>query len=149
MKKYQLSKTAILKWIFLRNLIFLILYVVLFDIFNIHKTLNIRSFNILYFYSVFYVLFVFLYPIIKYLTWSYYINENFIELKYGIFLKKTVYIPVDRIKYIDLIQDPISKILRIKTIRIYTARGKLTIPCINYKECTKIWNLVRNNTFMR
>lgn len=149
MKKYQLSKTAILKWIFLRNLIFIILYIVFFDIFNIHKILYIKNFNILYFYSVIYIIFTFLYPIIKYLNWSYYINENFIELKYGIILKKIVFIPIDRIKYIDLIQGPVSKVLSIKTIRIYTARGKLTIPCINYKECTRIWNLVRNNTFMR
>lgn len=149
MKKYQLSKTAILRWMLLRTLLFIMLYVIFFDILGIHKTLFLKDFNILWLYSICYVIYVFILPVIKYLSWSYYTDEDFIELKYGIIYKKIVCVPINRIKYIDLIQDPISRILRIKTIRIYTARGKLTIPSINYKECTKIWNLARNNSFMR
>lgn len=149
MKKYQLSKTAILRWMFLRTLLFIVLYIIFFDILGIHKTLFFKNFNYLWLYSISYVIYVFILPIIKYLSWSYYTDENFIELRYGVIYRKIVCVPVNRIKYIDLIQDPISRILRIKTIRIYTARGKLTIPSINYKECTKIWNLARNNSFMR
>lgn len=149
MKKYQLSKTSILRWMFLRTLLFIALYIMFFDILNIHKTLFLKKINIFFIYNIFYVIYVFILPVVKYLSWSYYADENFIELRYGVIYRKIVCVPINRIKYIDLIQDPISRILRIKTIRIYTARGKLTIPSINYKECTKIWNLARNNSFMR
>lgn len=149
MKKYRLSKTAILRWMFLRTLLFIIFYIVFFDILDIHKTLALKGFNLLWTYNILYIICVFIFPIIKYLSWSYYADENFIELRYGVIYRKTVCVPVNRIKYIDLIQDPISRVLRIKTIRIYTARGRLTIPSINYKACTKIWNLARNNSFTR
>ena len=127
MKKYQLSKTSILRWMFLRTLLFIALYIMFFDILNIHKTLFLKKINIFFIYSIFYVIYVFILPVVKYLSWSYYADENFIELRYGVIYRKIVCVPINRIKYIDLIQYPISRILRIKTIMIYTAREKLTI----------------------
>ena len=43
MKKYQLSKTSILRWMFLRTLLFIALYIMFFDILNIHKTLFLKK----------------------------------------------------------------------------------------------------------
>lgn len=59
MKKYQLSKTSILRWMFLRTLLFIALYIMFFDILNIHKTLFLKK--LIYFlYIVFFMLFMFL-----------------------------------------------------------------------------------------
>ena len=65
MKKYQLSKTSILRWMFLRTLLFIALYIMFFDILNIHKTLFLKKINIFFIYSIFYVIYVFILPVVK------------------------------------------------------------------------------------
>ena len=144
MKKYRLSKSAILRWMFIRNLLFLVAWVVGFDIFKISKVFYL-SLEVKNFLWSIYLLVAILLPIIQFFAWSYHVNDKYIELRYGLIYRKSVCIPVEKIKYIDLIQDPIAMVLRIKIVKIYTAGGKVTIPGIGYKMATTIWNLVRTN----
>ena len=47
----------------------------------------------------------------------------------------------NNIKYINVCENPIDMILRIKSINIYTAGGKVSIPAIN-KEQVEFFNYI-------
>ncbi|MCX0394981.1 PH domain-containing protein, partial [Clostridium perfringens] len=80
-------------------------------------------------------------PIIKYFTWSYFIFSDFIEIRYGVLFKRYICIKRNNIKYINVCENPIDMILRIKSINIYTAGGKVSIPAIN-KEQVEFFNYI-------
>lgn len=144
MQKSRLSKSAILRWMLIRNLIFLVTWIVVFDILNLDKYMRLSMVFINFIGCIYFFIAIVL-PFIQFLSWSYYVDDKFIELRYGLIYRKSVCIPVEKIKYIDLIQDPFAMILRIKIVKIYTAGGKVVIPGINYKMATAIWNLVRTH----
>lgn len=144
MKRYRLSKSAILRWMFLRNLMFVGTWIVLFDILNLSKYIK-PSMEFIDLIGSIYFFVAILLPFIQFFAWSYYVNDKFIEMRYGLIYRKSVCVPVEKIKYIDLTQDPIAMLLRIKIVKIYTAGGKVVIPGIGYKMATTIWNLVRTD----
>lgn len=142
--KYKLSKLFIIKSIILRFLIFLLLYLILrlglyklknFSSFNQLNGVinnNLRIFQLLI--AMIFIISVLIWPIIKYLTWSYFIFSDFIEIRYGVLFKRYICIKSDNIKYINICENPIDMILRIKSINIYTAGGKVGIPAINKEQ---------------
>ncbi|HAT4313084.1 TPA: PH domain-containing protein [Clostridium perfringens] len=149
--KYKLSKLFIIKSIILRFLIFSLLYLVLmfgfyrlkiFSSFNqlsevINNNLWILHSSII----VIFIISVIICPIIKYFKWSYFIFSDFIEIRYGVLFKRYICIKRDNIKYINICENPIDMILRIKSINIYTAGGKVGIPAIN-KEQVEFFNYI-------
>ncbi|EHK2440754.1 PH domain-containing protein [Clostridium perfringens] len=149
--KYKLSKLFIIKSIILRFLIFSLLYLVL--MFGFYKLKIFSSFNQLnevinnnlwILYSsiiVIFIISVIICPIIKYFKWSYFIFSDFIEIRYGVLFKRYICIKRDNIKYINICENPIDMILRIKSINIYTAGGKVGIPAIN-KEQVEFFNYI-------
>ena len=149
--KYKLSKLFIVKSIILRFLIFSLLYLVL--MFGFYKLKIFSSFNQLnevinnnlwILHSsiiVIFIISVIICPIIKYFKWSYFIFSDFIEIRYGVLFKRYICIKRDNIKYINICENPIDMILRIKSINIYTAGGKVGIPAIN-KEQVEFFNYI-------
>ncbi|GAA0066412.1 PH domain-containing protein [Clostridium perfringens] len=149
--KYKLSKLFIIKSIILRFLIFSLLYLVL--MFGFYKLKIFSSFNQLnevinnnlwILHSsiiVIFIISVIICPIIKYFKWSYFIFSDFIEIRYGVLFKRYICIKRDNIKYINICENPIDMILRIKSINIYTAGGKVGIPAIN-KEQVEFFNYI-------
>ncbi|EGT3600027.1 PH domain-containing protein [Clostridium perfringens] len=149
--KYKLSKLFIIKSIILRFLIFSLLYLVL--MFRFYKLKIFSSFNQLnevinnnlwILHSsiiVIFIISVIICPIIKYFKWSYFIFSDFIEIRYGVLFKRYICIKRDNIKYINICENPIDMILRIKSINIYTAGGKVGIPAIN-KEQVEFFNYI-------
>lgn len=149
--KYKLSKLFIIKSIILRFLIFSLLYLVL--MFGFYKLKIFSSFNQLnevinnnlwILHSsiiVIFIISVLICPIIKYFTWSYFIFNDFIEIRYGVLFKRYICIKRNNIKYINVCENPIDMILRIKSINIYTAGGKVSIPAIN-KEQVEFFNYI-------
>ena len=149
--KYKLSKLFIIKSIILRFLIFSLLYLVL--MFGFYKLKIFSSFNQLnrvmnntlwisqVLITVIFLISVLICPIIKYFTWSYFIFSDFIEIRYGVLFKRYICIKRDNIKYINICENPIDMILRIKSINIYTAGGKVGIPAIN-KEQVEFFNYI-------
>ena len=149
--KYKLSKLFIIKSIILRFLIFSLLYLVL--MFGFYKLKIFSSFNQLnevinnnlwILHSsiiVIFIISVIICPIIKYFKWSYFIFSDFIEIRYGVLFKRYICIKRDNIKYINICENPIDTILRIKSINIYTAGGKVGIPAIN-KEQVEFFNYI-------
>lgn len=149
--KYKLSKLFIIKSIILRFLIFSLLYLVLMfgfyrlKIFSSFNQLNeVINNNLWILHSsiiVIFIISVIICPIIKYFKWSYFIFSDFIEIRYGVLFKRYICIKRDNIKYINICENPIDMILRIKSINIYTAGGKVGIPAIN-KEQVEFFNYI-------
>ena len=149
--KYKLSKLFIIKSIIFRVLIFSLLYLVLR--LGFYRLQNLSSFNQLnrvmnntlwlsqVLITVIFLISVLICPIIKYFTWSYFIFSDFIEIRYGLLFKRYICIKRENIKYINVCENPIDMILRIKSINIYTAGGKVSIPAIN-KEQVEFFNYI-------
>lgn len=70
------------------------------------------------------------YPNIEYKNWSYYMEEDKVILKYGVFVIKTVIIPIKRIQYVDTSTGPILSHFELTNLAIYTAGGKYEIPAL-------------------
>lgn len=149
--KYKLSKLFIIKSIIFRFLIFSLLYLVLrlgfyrFQSLSSFNQLNRVMNNTLWIsqvlITVIFLISVLICPIIKYFTWSYFIFSDFIEIRYGVLFKRYICIKRNNIKYINVCENPIDMILRIKSINIYTAGGKVSIPAIN-KEQVEFFNYI-------
>lgn len=149
--KYKLSKLFIIKSIIFRFLIFSLLYLVLR--LGFYRLQSLSSFNQLnrvmnntlwisqVLITVIFLIAVLICPIIKYFTWSYFIFSDFIEIRYGLLFKRYICIKRENIKYINMCENPIDMILRIKSINIYTAGGKVSIPAIN-KEQVEFFNYI-------
>ena len=149
--KYKLSKLFIIKSIIFRFLIFSLLYLVLR--LGFYRLQSLSSFNQLnrvmnntlwisqVLIIVIFLISVLICPIIKYFTWSYFIFTDFIEIRYGLLFKRYICIKRENIKYINVCENPIDMILRIKSINIYTAGGKVSIPAIN-KEQVEFFNYI-------
>lgn len=149
--KYKLSKLFIIKSIIFRFLIFSLLYLVLR--LGFYRLQSLSSFNQLnrvmnntlwisqVLITVIFLISVLICPIIKYFTWSYFIFSDFIEIRYGLLFKRYICIKRENIKYINMCENPIDMILRIKSINIYTAGGKVSIPSIN-KEQVEFFNYI-------
>ncbi len=149
--KYKLSKLFIIKSIIFRFLIFSLLYLVLR--LGFYRLQSLSSFNQLnrvmnntlwisqVLITVIFLISVLIGPIIKYFTWSYFIFSDFIEIRYGLLFKRYICIKRENIKYINVCENPIDMILRIKSINIYTAGGKVSIPAIN-KEQVEFFNYI-------
>ncbi|EOU1681834.1 PH domain-containing protein [Clostridium perfringens] len=149
--KYKLSKLFIIKSIIFRFLIFSLLYLVLR--LGFYRLESLSSFNQLnrvmnntlwisqVLITVIFLISVLICPIIKYFTWSYFIFSDFIEIRYGLLFKRYICIKRENIKYINICENPIDMILRIKSINIYTAGGKVSIPAIN-KEQVEFFNYI-------
>ncbi|MCI2778399.1 PH domain-containing protein [Clostridium perfringens] len=149
--KYKLSKLFIIKSIIFRFLIFSLLYLGLS--LGFYRLQSLSSFNQLnrvmnntlwisqVLITVIFLISVLICPIIKYFTWSYFIFSDFIEIRYGLLFKRYICIKRENIKYINMCENPIDMILRIKSINIYTAGGKVSIPAIN-KEQVEFFNYI-------
>lgn len=142
-KRYNLSKLVIIKWMLIRAIILFIFLVVTHLGYNFVYSYSFKC-SIEKIGSIICLIIALIVSLIEYYLWSYSINERFIELNYGVIYRKSICIPIDRIKYIDLVQEPITMLLKIKSVKIYTAGGKLTIPGINYEMASFILSLIKN-----
>lgn len=141
---FKLSKLFILRSIIFRFLVFYFSYFFLKLIFLKVKmydylgNLNFFFHKDLYFLKkiivVFFILIVIIAPITNYFSWSYGIFKDFIEIKYGLFFRRYICIKRENIKYINFYENPIDMLLKIKSVNIYTAGGKVTIPSLNKEQ---------------
>lgn len=154
--KYRLSKLFIIRIIIFRSLAFLGLYLILSFGINIlesvefFNSLNITINNILYILQLaiisLFIILGLISPILEYFTWSYFIFKDFIEIKYGLLFKRYICIKIDKIKYINIWENPIDIILGIKSISIYTAGGKVNIPAINEEKIKVFQSIVKESS---
>lgn len=85
------------------------------------------------------------YPKIEYKNWTYSMKEDKVILKYGVFVIKTVVIPIKRIQYVDTATGPISSRFGLTALSIYTAGGKYEIPYLVDSIAKEFQNRISNS----
>lgn len=70
------------------------------------------------------------FPKVEYKNWSYYMEADKVIIKSGVFVIKTVVIPIKRIQYVDTSIGPILSRFGLTNLTIYTAGGKYEIPAL-------------------
>lgn len=144
--KYKLSKLFIVRDIIFRTLIFLFMYFVLqIGIKEFHGIISIILYIFQLIISILYIVLGLIGPILEFLSWSYFVFDDLIEIRYGVLFKRYICIKIDKIKYINIFEDPISMFLRIKSVNIYTAGGKVRIPALRESQVKMFYDIVKEN----
>lgn len=141
--KYKLSRLFIIREFIWRTLIFIGLYFLLDYFFRRYNLYFLEPVRILL--IIVYIVLVVILPIIECWFWSYFIFDDLIEIKYGVLYKRYICIKIDKIKYINICEGPISTLLRLKSINIYTAGGRVVIPALNIEKANMFYNIVKRN----
>ncbi|TFD98289.1 PH domain-containing protein [Jeotgalibacillus sp. R-1-5s-1] len=80
------------------------------------------------------ILFVYVFPTLKWRRWRYEVREEEIELQHGIFIVKRTLVPMVRVQHVDTEQGPILRKYRLATISISTAATLHQIPALDIDE---------------
>lgn len=143
--KYKISRLAIIRNIIWRTLIFLILNVVLNFCVKKYGLYEILQIGEIFLISI-YLLLGIIGPILEFFFWSYFLFDDTIEIKYGVFYKRFICIKIDKIKYINLCEDPIQMLLNLRSVHIYTAGGRIIIPSVSKKQAIRFYNMVKRKS---
>lgn len=144
--KYKLSKLFIVRAVIFRTLLFICMYFILqIGIKEIQGITGIILYSVQLVVSILYVILGLVGPIIEFFSWSYFIFDDFIEIRYGVLFKRYICIKIDKIKYINIFEDPISMLLRINSVNIYTAGGKVGIPSLRESQAKMFYDIVKEN----
>ncbi|TDL30492.1 hypothetical protein E2R51_18310 [Jeotgalibacillus sp. S-D1] len=84
------------------------------------------------------VLFVYVFPTLKWRRWRYEVREEEIELQHGIFIVKRTLVPMVRVQHVDTEQGPILRKYRLATISISTAATVHQIPALDIDEADSL-----------
>ncbi len=90
--------------------------------------------------SLFPIIFIW-YAVKRFANWRFDVREDHIEIKKGVFIIVSIYAPYVRIQHIDTVRNPVSRILGLSSLRIYTAGSKgadLTIPGLDKEKAEYI-----------
>ncbi|WP_297518405.1 PH domain-containing protein [uncultured Clostridium sp.] len=144
MKEYRLNKRYILKIMVSRLIIISILNIsyrlfkeYLPEKFIIYVAILVYSINVIG------VIISIAMPFIEFLAYKYFIDDDAIEIRYGILFRKSVYIPRENIKYIISVKDPLDRILRISSLKIYTTAGHSVIKALGNEKMSELWNIMK------
>lgn len=80
------------------------------------------------------VLFIYLFPKIRWQRWRYEVREQEIELQHGLFIIKRTLVPMVRVQHVDTEQGPILRKYNLAEISISTAATTHTIPALVTEE---------------
>jgi len=69
------------------------------------------------------IIFGALFPVLTYWFYHYWIKDDFLEIKEGIFFKKNRKIPYTRIQNVNVSQGPLQRILKVATLQLESASG--------------------------
>lgn len=81
-------------------------------------------------FLIYKVIGLFVYPAIEYRQWGYYITEDKVDIRHGIYFITNTIIPIIRIQHITVQQGPISRRLGLYDVEISLASQSFTIPCL-------------------
>ena len=80
------------------------------------------------------ILFIWLFPNIRYNIWRYEVREQEIEIQSGLFVVTRILIPMVRVQHVDTEQGPILKKYGLANISISSAATTHTIPLLEMHE---------------
>ena len=140
MKYKSLDKNAI-SVMRVNAFLILILNLIIFVIFRGINLDNITE-NVITFILIgtaFYSLLnLILFPRIRYERYKYYISEDIIDVKKGLFVITRTVIPTSRVQKIEVSNGPIDRYFSLSNVIIYTAAGITEIKFLSEKEANKI-----------
>lgn len=70
-------------------------------------------------------------PKFSYRNWRYQVDQEFLQLSYGIFKKEWVTVPMSKIQSVSTSQGPILAAYQMRTIQVETMGSSHTIPCLD------------------
>jgi len=87
---------------------------------------------------------------IKQRNWSIYINNNYIELRYGGILKRTnQVIPIDKIQHFDKIENPLLRKYGLHIFKISTIAYIHELPALTSNQTEKLSVFLTNTIYYR
>ncbi|MBZ5201045.1 PH domain-containing protein [Planomicrobium chinense] len=84
------------------------------------------------------ILFIYLFPKIRWERWRYEVREQEIELQHGLFIVKRTLVPMVRVQHVDTEQGPILRKYDLAEISISTAATTHTIPALITEEADEL-----------
>jgi membrane protein YdbS with pleckstrin-like domain len=84
------------------------------------------------------ILFIYLFPKIRWERWRYEVREQEIELQHGLFIVKRTLVPMVRVQHVDTEQGPILRKYDLAEISISTAATTHTIPALITAEADEL-----------
>lgn len=84
------------------------------------------------------ILFIYLFPKIRWQRWRYEVREQEIELQHGLFIVKRTLVPMVRVQHVDTSQGPILRRYDLAEISISTAATTHTIPALITAEADEL-----------
>ncbi|MFW5893445.1 MAG: PH domain-containing protein [Bacillota bacterium] len=77
-------------------------------------------------------------PKIRMIYWGYQINEQDIDIQYGIIVVKRILVPMQRIQHVDTEHGPILRLFGLATLIISTAGTNHKIPALEEKTAEQL-----------
>ena len=84
------------------------------------------------------ILYIWLFPNIRWKKWRYEVREQEIEIQSGLFIVRRTLIPMVRVQHVDTSQGPILKKYNLANISISTAATVHTIPFLDSIEADQL-----------
>lgn len=92
---------------------------------------------------------LFLYPQIEYRQWGYYITEDKVDIRHGLFFISNTIIPIIRIQHITVSQGPVNRRLRLYNVEMSLASGSFAIECLSKETADEIAENLKSKLYVR
>ncbi|MDR2109313.1 MAG: PH domain-containing protein, partial [Coriobacteriales bacterium] len=80
------------------------------------------------------IIFVGVYPKVRWLQWCFDVLEEEVDIQKGIFWRKRIIIPLIRVQNVDTRQGPVMRAFGLASITVATAAGEHEIPGLPFAE---------------
>ena len=143
MKGYRLNKRYILK-IMISRLIIVGALNIAYGIFRYKLPVRLDFYLIILLYTINILgtISIVIMPFVEFLAYKYFVYDDAIEIRYGVLFRKSVYIPRENIKYIISVKDPLDRLLKISSLKLYTTAGHRVIKALGNEKMSTLWNIM-------
>lgn len=84
------------------------------------------------------ILNIFIVPHVRMIYWGYAMNEDSIEIQYGLIVIRRALIPMRRVQHVDLEMGPIMRHFKLASLSITTAGSNHTIPALEMAKARSL-----------
>lgn len=92
---------------------------------------------------------ILIYPMIEYRQWGYYITEDKVDIRHGIFFVTNTIIPIIRIQHITVSQGPVNRRLGLYEVELSLASDNFKIECLAKEVADEIAENLKNKLYIR
>lgn len=92
---------------------------------------------------------ILIFPMIEYRQWGYYITEDKVDIRHGIFLVTNTIIPIIRIQHITISQGPVNRRLGLYQVEISLASSSFTIKGLGKGVADEIAENLKARLYVR